>query len=1076
MRNFFTVFILLLAQWAFAQNAGVSGVVTDDATGETLAGVTVSVPGTSNATMTDVDGIYRINAGSNGKLTFSFVGYTLQTLDINGRKTINVALKSEITELNTVVAIGYGTIKKSDLTGAIGSVSGEKLKGAPVSGLDKALQGQLAGVTVNSNSGQPGSNATVRVRGIGTINSSDPIYVVDGLITDNINYLSPSDIQSVEVLKDASAQAIYGSRGANGVILITTRKGTKGSSVISFDSYFGVQNRWKKLDVMKRDELASTLAMFNGQQDELAALGLNGWASKYHSSITDKHYPKLKSDTYPDALDLTQIETDWQDAVFVKDAQIQNHYLSLSGGNDNGTYMVSANFFNQKGTIINSSYKRFTLRVNTSYQMRKWLKIGENVSLASSSTYNIPNNAQTNGLLFSALSMAPWDPIKYPQGTWSVGRASSAIDLSGRYSTPTLFANVEHPYNIAYNTKPYNNGIDIVGNLYVEINPIPELTLRGDVSTKFWNGLTRNFTPVLDCTFGYVTRNSVSASLARTVNMKYEGTATYHKIFQKKHDLTVLFGASAEDNNWYSVNASGLDLLNTDPKNWYVSKTPGGYYYDDAKDPNHLNPLLRITGGDGVSKDRMVSFLGRIIYNFDNRYFLTASLREDGAARLPPGYRWDLFPSVSGAWKISSEKFFEPLSNIFDNMKIRAGWGRIGNVNSLGLNQSETTVMTGVWWVGYVFGNPNVVVSGNTLNSVPLQCRWERTDQFDLGIDFGVFKNKLLATVDLFNRTTYGMLMQVRAPGHLGYFVDPRGNASDVRNQGVELTLTHQNTVKDFTYNISANASFIKNKLTALNNGNRIIDGIILHDEGYPLYTMYVLKYEGVFQNQAEIDAYTWTDPVTGVTKKIQNDAKPGDAKYADMNNDGKITADDRYNAGNPFPKVTYGLNASFAWKGLDLGFFFQGVAGNNVYNNLRQAFFESSGVNGILGTQMRNVWFDANDKLNPQNNTVAGSNGSIPNPISTTGAEYKGNSAMSSRFVENASYLRLKNIELGYTFPLKATSIIGVTKFRVYVSATNLLTFTKYTGYDPEVGNNAQDWGNYPQSRNVIFGLNLNF
>ena len=1064
-------FLAMAVQSLVAQR--VTGVATDAGSGEVMAGVTVAVSGTANATMSDANGEYSIDAPSNGKLSFSFVGYVSQTININGRSVINVSLKEDVKELNDVVAIGYGTMRKSDLTGAIGSVSGDKLTATPVSGVDKALQGQLAGVTVNSNSGQPGSNATVRVRGIGTINSPDPWYVVDGLLTDNINFLSPNDIQSVEVLKDASAQAIYGSRGANGVILITTRKGEKGKSRISFDSYFGVQNRWKKLDVMQRDELANMLATFNGQKSYLDANGLNAWVNQYKISSTNTLYPQIVDATHPDGLDLMQIETDWQDAVFVKDAQIQNHYLTIDGGNDNGVYMVSANFFDQKGTLIGSSYKRLTLRLNTDYQMRKWLKVGENLSFSNSSTYNINGNSQFTGLLYSALSMAPWDPVQYSDGTWSVGRTSNRQDLSGRYSTPTLFANVSNPFYLAYNTKPYNNSIDIVGDIFMEVKPITDLTLRGDVSVKYWDGLNRNYTPVLNATYGAVNMNSVGAALQRTVNLTYEGRATYHKIFAEKHDLTVMAAATSEDKNWYIVSATGQNLKNTDPSYWYVnSGTPGVYNKGTAMAPLWVSYN---SGGDGVSKERMVSFLGRVMYNYGDRYLLTASVREDGSSRLPPGHYWDLFPSVAAAWKISGEQFFVPLTNTFDLLKLRAGWGRIGNVNSIGLNQSEGNISgPGVWFVGYPLGSPNAMTEGATLETVPLGCVWERTDQIDIGLDMGVFKNRLTATIDVFNRKTSGMLMGVQPPAHVGYAMQAVGNAGDVQNQGIELSLTHQNTVKDFTYSISANASFIKNKLTSLNNGTPQWNGVIMNNEGYPLNTIWVRQYAGVFQTQAEIDAYTWTDPTTGITQKIQPNAKPGDAKYVDRNNDGVIDDNDRYNAGNPFPSVTYGLNASLAWKGFDLSLFFQGVAGVQVYNYLRQNMLESDGSIGILGTQMRNVFYATQDAQGNWVNGIAGSDGSIPNPTNTAGSP--DNKLASDRFVENASYLRLKNIELGYTFPLQATSIIGVNKFRIYVSATNLLTFTKYTGYDPEVGNSGQDWGNYPQSRNLIFGLNISF
>jgi len=1072
-KTFTLLFLAFFTQLMFGQDfRSVSGVVTAADDGTPLVGVSIAVQGTTNGTLSDADGKFTVSLPAGKSLIFSYIGYEQQVVAVKNEAFLNIVMKVNVQMLDEVVAIGYGTVKKSDLTGAVGSVSGDKLKTAPVSGVDKALQGRLAGVTINNNSGQPGSTATIRVRGIGTLNGSDPVYVVDGMIVDNIQFLSTSDIESLEVLKDASAQAIYGSRGANGVILITTKKGTSGKSKITFETYLGTQNVWKTMDVMKRDELVNTLAAFNGTKDYLDANGVNAWVTMYKMYSSDLHYPLIQSAANPNALDLTQIETNWQDQVFVKNAPIQNYYLSLDGGNDKGTYMASANYFDQKGTLIASSYKRLTLRINSSYQMRKWLKIGENLSLASSSTYNINGNSQFTGILYSALSMAPWDPVRYSDGTISVGRHPA--DLSGKYSTPTLLHNVTNPFVLAYNAKPYNNNIDIVGDAYLELTPIEGLTLRGDISMKYWDGITRNFTPVVDVTYQPVDWNSVSSSVGRTMNMTYEGTATYHRLFDKKHDVTLMLGATAEDNNYYKVSASGIDLTNTDPKNWYVSKTAR----------NISTPDWSPSGGDDVSKERMVSFLGRLQYTFNNRYLLTASLREDGSSRLIRGYFWGTFPSVAAAWKISEEDFFTPLANTFNFMKIRAGWGRIGNIQSLPLNTSETVFGPTDWWVGYPMGYPKAMANGMTLQAVPAILQWEKTDQIDAGIDFGMIRNKLQGSLDFFERNTRGMHMPMHPPGNVGYAMDLQANAANVRNRGAELSLTHQNKIGNLNYSITGNVSYIKNELTALNNSNPLDTPPIYNNEGFPLNTIYVVQYAGVFKSQAEIDNYTWTDPATGITQKIQPNAKVGDAKYVDRNNDGQITPADRYNAGNPFPDFTYGFNGSLEWKGIDFQFFLQGVSGNSVYNFLRQNLLEGNGTLGIVGTQMRNVFLPVPDPNNPANmiNGMAGSNGSIPNPTNSMGGgDAYDNSSISSRFVDNASYLRLKEIQLGYTLPKKITAHAGIDRLRFYVSATNLLTFTKYTGYDPEVGNTGQgntgqDWGNYPQSRNLLFGLNLNF
>ncbi|MDP4238571.1 MAG: TonB-dependent receptor [Bacteroidota bacterium] len=1077
---------LIVTQLLLAQTWKVSGVVKGSEDGLPLPGVSVVIKGAkATGTITDADGKFSINVPAGHSLSFTYIGYRPLVKEINKNQDLNISLESDSRMLDEVVAIGYGTMKKSDLTGAVGSVSGKELKMAPVARVDQALQGRMAGVTVNSNSGQPGADAIIHIRGVGTTGVSTPIYVVDGIVTDNINFLSTSDIASLEVLKDASTAAIYGSRGANGVILITTKKGDKtGKANITFESYVGTQNTWKKLDVMGRDEFANLVALMGNTKKEYDAVGLNEWIRSNYTPNSDTRYPRIiehntDGSVKTPGIDYTKYDTNWQDQVFVKNAMMHNYYVSADGGTEKGNYLMSFNKFDQDGTLIGSYYNRMTIRLNTSMEVKKWLRIGENLSFTNSHSYNVQNNGNT-ALIASALSMAPWDPLTYAAGSLSGypgKQVAKQVDLSGRYSTPSLFRNVMHPYNQVYNSKPNNTSIDWVGDIYAELRPFKGLVVRGDVSSKMWNGSSRTYNPVLDVIYNATSNNSVSASETQSQQLTYEGTATYNTKFLDKHEITAMVGSSMEEVNSYSVNASGNYLTNTSPTNWYVNQTSSAVY----DDPVTKTPTSDRTGGDAVSKGRMASYFGRLNYTFDSKYLLTGNFRYDGSSKLSTGHYWRAFPSVAGAWKISEESFFEPVKKTIDYMKLRVGWGLLGNERILSETGANTvTWETATYMVGYPYGTPSNLANGVGLSAAnfPQIIEWERTKQTDIGFDFGLF-GKISGNLDLYRRLTEGMLMTVKAPAHVGFIYDVTANAATVRNDGIEFSLDYHDKIGAFNYSIGGNLSLTDNKLTATNGGQAIWDGFIMSDQGYALKTIYVMKYQGVFQTQDEINAYTWTNPTTGAKQLIQPSAKPGDAKYADLNHDGQITSLDRYDAGNAFPPLTYGFNVTANYKGFDLQVFFQGVSGNEVYNALRQNKLELDGSAGILSTDMRNVFYavrqNPNDPTSPWINGVPGSNGSIPNPTKTAG-NATDNALASSRFVEDASYLRLKNLQLGYTIPENLTRKVGINRVRFYIGGSNLLTFTKYKGFDPEVGSDGRDYGNFPQARTVLVGLNMNF
>ena len=1026
-RIFLFLCCLSVIQLASAQTLTITGQVTSADDSYPLPGVSVVVKGTSDGTFTDIDGNYSIQVKPGTTLLFSSIGFVEHAENITKGGQVNVALLPDSQMLDEVVAIGYGVMKKSDLTGSVASVKGDQLKKTPAAGLDQALQGVAAGVTVNASSGQPGASAEVRIRGIGTVNNSAPIYVVDGVIVDNINYLSPNDITSTEILKDASATAIYGSRGANGVILVTTKKGSSNGKVnVSLDAYAGVQNRWRALDLMKSDHFASYLAVASGdpsQPQVLSSQGIDAWVRKFLIG---------KSNYYPSNLDYNQIETDWQDEVFKKNAVIQNYHLSIDGGNEKGYWSMSANWFDQQGTIIASDFNRMSLRVNSAYNVSKWLKVGENLTFMTSHGRNAMHNSDSPGasILSAAIAMAPWDPVKYPVGAVS----RSGEDMSNRISAASNFKNVTNPLSMVEHTHPSDKTERWVGDIFVEINPLKGLVWRSDVSMDLTNTRHKTFKDsYIYSDYDKMDKNFIESSVGRYQTVMVENTLTYSGEI-KKHSFSAMVGQTLEQYQYETLGGSGSSILNPVETNWYLSQA--------TEDQNKA--------GDGAGRTRRFAMLGRVHYSYDSRYMLTVNFRADGSSKFKE-HTWGYFPSAAAAWRIGNESWMKDISWIED-LKLRVGWGRIGN-DKISENAFLLTMMnTGPTFVDYVLGQtPEMATGATILTYVNNGGRWETTEQWNAGVDFGFFKNKFTGTVDVFQRDTKEMLLSVSAPAHVGNRYSATANVGTVRNQGVEVTLNHRNQIGQFAYNIGGNVSFIKNELTALNGGEKVWGDRTVCDEGLPLYTFWGYDYLGIFRTEEEIAEHLWAEGAA-------DSYNVGDAKFRDLNNDGQINEDDKTDLGNPFPWLTYGLNFGAEWKGFDLQLFFQGVYGNEIYNALRIRT-EGTGNDATLSTSMTEVWSTANP------------NGTIPNPFGNPN-NYKENN---SRFVESGSYLRLKNVQLGYTLPAKWTEKIHMSRCRIYVSGSNLLTFTNYSGYDPEVGGGV-DYGNYPQSRTFMLGVNINF
>ncbi|MBQ7423718.1 MAG: TonB-dependent receptor [Prevotella sp.] len=1030
------ILLMLLPMTMMAQSIKLQGTVTDSE-GEPVIGATVILVGTQQATITDIDGNYTLNVSKPGKLQISFVGCKDVVRSFNSSQTINVQLEDDANMLDEVVLIGYGTMKKSDLTGSVSVVKAENLKKTPAASMDQALQGRAAGVTVNANSGQPGAAAEIRIRGIGSVNGASPIFVVDGVICDDISFISPSDIESTEILKDASATAIYGSRGANGVILVTTKKGEKGHAQINFDMYYGWQTRWNKIDLLSKDDYVRTFLAINGDADERADFekdGFNEWLQGYKIG-SKADYAVARTAAFPDGLDYANINTDWQDEVF-RTAPIQNYHVSLDGGTEHSNYSFSASWFNQEGTIIGSDYNRLTLRANTSFQVKPWLKIGENLSYVYSFGRSSAENAQNSGLLNMALRMAPWDPVRYPEGAHN----KAGTDLSGKIAPPSHFTELYNPISIVDNSSPKDVTSRWIGDVYLEFAPFKGFTYRTDFSYNEVNLKHRLFKPAYRIN-GYdnLDQNYLERSMTHYSTFMWENIFNYNFKIKEDHSFNLMAGQTTEEYNYYSIGGSGSDILNPIENNYYLNQTTDKKGY----------------ANDEVSRSRRLSFLGRLHYTFKERYLATINFRADGTNKFPEN-TWGYFPSVALAWRISEEPWMKGIKHL-DHLKLRLGWGQIGN-DKIGENDFTQTVDHGDWSLySYPFNNNKDLTGASVVTLVNRGGKWERTETWDAGIDFALSNGLLSGTVDFFVRNTKDMLLTVKGPAWVGNHRDAKANVGTVRNTGLEFTIGHRYHIGEVNYSVDYNMSFISNKLTALNGGERVTsnNGLVISDEGLPLYTFYGYKFLGVYSE----DDFSGVENGRYVgNKRLPNETayQPGDAIYADLNNDGKIDENDKTDIGNPFPKFTYGLNLSADWKGFDIALFFQGVAGNKIYNAMRTNL-EGTGLSSQLSSNMTAVW----TKDNP--------NGTIPNPKNSI------NFYDSDRFVESGSYLRLKNIQIGYNFSKQILSKIGFNKLRVYASMSNVFTITNYNGYDPEVGGGI-DWGNYPQSRTFLMGMNLSF
>lgn len=1023
--------LVMLCSDALAQSRTVSGVVKDSETGEAIPGVNVLVKNTSTGTITDGDGNYSLDVRSNEDvIVFSFVGFEKQEILVGTQSVINVSMITDLSTLEEVVVVGYGEQKKSVVTGAISSVKSDELSSMPITRVEQALQGRVSGVTIASNSGQPGSAATVRVRGITSLNNNDPLWIVDGVVVDNggIGFLNQSDIESIEVLKDAASSAIYGTRAASGVVLITTKRGKSGDLKVEYNGFYGVSSPARKLDMLNATQYATL------RNEMAAAAGL----------------------PLPFANPATLGEgTDWQDAIFNNNAKRQNHELSFSGGNDKSTFYSSFGYLDQQGIVATdiSNYERLSARFNSTHKIKKWLTVGQTLGYSFTKSIGIGNtNSEFGGPLSSAINLDPitplieMNPALYNQAPYANNPAVK--DENGNYYGLSSIVGQELTNPLAYmKTRLGNNSKanDFVGNIYAEIEPVTGLKFRSNFGAKlaFWG--SESFTPIyyLNPSNG-TSQTSFNRASNQVFNYNMENTLSYTKAFNE-HNVTVLLGQGAYlDRSARGMNVTYYDLPvdNFDDASMNYNVPQDDIVADGYEDPAHT----------------ITSLFARVNYNYSEKYLLTAIARRDGSSRFGSNNRYGFFPSFSLGW-VASEEDFWAQNKFVDFLKIRGGYGVVGNDN-IGDFAFLSTIGGGR---NYTMGNTSEYVSGYSPNapSNP-NLRWEETSQLNIGFEATVL-NDFTVTFDWFKKETSGILRNPRIPGYVGAISNPAANIADMENTGFEVEIGYNRTIGEVDFTFNGNVSHFKNKVTYLGE-NTYYDGEGFQASSYPITRVevghsynefYGFQMLGIFQTQEDVLGHTSSENLL-----IQPDAKPGDIKWADLDDDGDIDADDRTYLGNPFPKLTFGFTVGAAWKGLDFTLFAQGMTGNTIFQGLRR-----------LDVAYANWQTEALGRW-----TGPGTSSEFPRLVEN---DVNNNFTNPSKlYLEDGDYFRIKTLQIGYTLPRNLSSKIGLEKARIYIMGENLLTFTKYTGYDPEIGGNVLgiDRGIYPQAKSYMVGLNLGF
>jgi TonB-dependent starch-binding outer membrane protein SusC len=978
-----TVFfvLLLLANLSLMAQQTITGVVKDTG-GQPMSGVTVVVKGTTAGTLTGMDGKYSLPVPAGATvLGFSFIGYTNLEIPINGQSVINATLQQAINEISEVVVVGYGTQKRATVTGAITSVGSKDLSSLPVSTADQALQGRASGVTVVNN-GSPGTAPTIRIRGLSTMNSNEPLIVIDGVVSVGMGNLNPNDIESVEVLKDASTTAIYGSLGSHGVIMVTTKKGKSGKPVIDFDSYLGQQWNNKRFDLMNVDQYI-----------------------QYASSADVTSPPPVITDPQYSSR-LHGAETNWQDQIFQKGI-MGGINLGVSSGTENGSYRISGGYVKSDGDMIGTGYSRYNFRSNSDYK-HGIISIGENIGV-SYSTFNPLESSGGRSLIQHAIKSAPYLPVYNPSNLGGFQGPHSAVDGQ----------DAENPVRVATLYQNQRNTLDLLGNIHAEIDIIEGLKFKSVVGLEDIRVNELAFTPAYndDNLPGGATHQASTAitgkNFASYLSLIYTNSLNYSKTFAEKHNIDLLGVIEYSTIDRTFANANSQNAIS-----------------------NAVQELTNTSSSLGSGSDhyKRIGYLARFNYNYDQKYIFAASIRKDASSRFGANNRWGTFPSLALGWRLDKEAFLRDITAV-STLKLRASWGKAGNDN-IGNYSYASTLTTNT---NYNFDNklaPGATPSGPANPDL----KWETTTMTNIGLDFGLFNNKFTFSAEYFKNKSSDLLMNLNTAASLGiYNGSIAKNVGSVETQGYEFQLGYNHAEGDFQWSANLNIGHSKNKALDLGGLKSVDPGsqwqnqpITRLEVGQPLFFFYGWKFDGIFTSNAEAASYLNGGQLAangGVG------AQGGDYRIVDVNGDGKITSADMTNIGNPFPKMTLGLNINANYKGFDLNIFIQGSYGNDLYNN---TYYDLTGMTRLFNASVDVLrrWKKDGDVTDVPRPSAAGPNVQI-----------------STRGVEDGTYTRMKNLTIGYTLP---SSVFAnkISKFRIYVSGQNLFTVTNYKGLDPEVGN----------------------
>jgi TonB-dependent starch-binding outer membrane protein SusC len=1030
------------------QQLTVKGKVTDES-GSPLPGVNVLEKGTTNGVTTDFDGNFTLKVSSgDATIIFSFIGYTPQDIPVAGKSEILVTLQPDVKKLDEVVVIGYGVQKKKLVTGATAQVKGEELEKQNTTNALQAMQGKTPGVNITTQSGQPGEGLKVLIRGAGTIGNASPLYIVDGVQVGDIKYLNNSDIESVDVLKDAASAAIYGSQGANGVILITTKQGKSGKGQITFDAYYGYQNRAKKIDMLNARQYATIMN------------------EEFLNSGGDKSEIPFDVNNLPQYVKIGIANTDWLNEMFQKNAVIQNYSLGISGGTEKSIYSISLGYTGQEGIVGGrsvSNYERYNARVNTEQKLyNDKIKVGEHMSFSSTKKNGISVGNQYSNTLRSAFNVSPLMPVYDDAGNYFDSANDTITDINPKSKTygDTYWNNTEaNPYGIM-KLNNQNKAVtqNFLGDFYTEIEFIKNLKLKTTVGIDYAAYDYRSYNPVYELSvYSYCNSDYATQTFSKSMAWNVDNVLTYNLLFNQ-HKLDFMAGSAIRDYEKSEMSGTNYDLAYDDFKHAWLSNATN-------------TSASKILSGkpDDDNDEKKLSYFGRIQYNYKETYMLNGVFRADGSSKFAKGHQWGYFPSVSAGWVISNEDFMKTSLPILNFLKLRASWGQNGNSN---IPAFEYLALIAFTKANYSFGSTEGV---NTNGSYPSRLsnedvKWETSQQIDLGVDSKFFDSNLSFEFDWYKKDTKNWLVQAPVLATAGTTA-PWINGGGVTNTGIEINLSYDNHFGKLNYDISANCAYNKNKVWNIPTADGIIHGatnslyanseeFYRAESGHSIGYFWGYKTDGIFQTTAEVNDY-----LTNHGKTLQSDPVPGDIRFVDTNGDGKINTNDKVDLGNPNPDYVFGFNLSMNYKALDLSVVGSGVAGNQIV----QSYRDQSNKYANYTSEALNRW------------TGKGTSNKIPRAT-----ESNINYLFSDIYVQDGSYLRISNVTLGFDLS-KILKLKYLSQCRFYAQVQNLYTFTKYDGMDPEIGygldngptdrySSGIDLGFYPRPRTLLFGVNVKF